>query len=79
MNVAPQPLKGLRVVEFTHMVMGPTCAMVLADMGAEVGQHHAAGRPHHHVRELDDTQAGQRQRCCGLFAALLLLLHARQL
>ena len=32
----PQPLKGLRVVEFTHMVMGPTCAMVLADMGAEV-------------------------------------------
>lgn len=36
MSVAPQPLKGLRVVEFTHMVMGPTCAMVLADMGAEV-------------------------------------------
>ena len=30
------PLKGLRVVEFTHMVMGPTCGMVLADMGAEV-------------------------------------------
>src|SRR6476620_5130088 len=36
MSTAPQPLKGLRVVEFTHMVMGPTCAMVLADMGAEV-------------------------------------------
>ena len=33
---APQPLQGLRVVEFTHMVMGPTCGMVLADMGAEV-------------------------------------------
>jgi crotonobetainyl-CoA:carnitine CoA-transferase CaiB-like acyl-CoA transferase len=31
-----QPLKGLRVVEFTHMVMGPTCGMVLADLGAEV-------------------------------------------
>jgi crotonobetainyl-CoA:carnitine CoA-transferase CaiB-like acyl-CoA transferase len=30
------PLDGLRVVEFTHMVMGPTCGMVLADMGAEV-------------------------------------------
>ena len=29
-------LKGLRVVEFTHMVMGPTCGMVLADLGAEV-------------------------------------------
>ena len=33
---APLPLKGLRVVEFTHMVMGPTCGMVLADLGAEV-------------------------------------------
>jgi len=33
---APQPLAGLRVVEFTHMVMGPTCGMVLADLGAEV-------------------------------------------
>ena len=36
MNAAPQPLFGLRVVEFTHMVMGPTCGMILADMGAEV-------------------------------------------
>jgi crotonobetainyl-CoA:carnitine CoA-transferase CaiB-like acyl-CoA transferase len=35
-NEVPQPLRGVRVVEFTHMVMGPTCAMVLADMGAEV-------------------------------------------
>jgi crotonobetainyl-CoA:carnitine CoA-transferase CaiB-like acyl-CoA transferase len=33
---AAQPLHGLRVVEFTHMVMGPTCGMVLADLGAEV-------------------------------------------
>ena len=30
------PLDGLRVVEFTHMVMGPTCGMILADLGAEV-------------------------------------------
>ena len=33
---AALPLAGLRVVEFTHMVMGPTCGLVLADMGAEV-------------------------------------------
>jgi crotonobetainyl-CoA:carnitine CoA-transferase CaiB-like acyl-CoA transferase len=32
----PLPYEGLRVVEFTHMVMGPTCGMVLADLGAEV-------------------------------------------
>ncbi len=32
----PQPLAGLRVIEFTHMVMGPTCGLVLADLGAEV-------------------------------------------
>src|SRR5439155_24001423 len=32
----PQPLAGLKVVEFSHMVMGPTCGMVLADLGAEV-------------------------------------------
>jgi len=30
------PLKGLNVVEFTHMVMGPTAGMVLADLGASV-------------------------------------------
>ena len=27
------PLSGVRVVEFTHMVMGPTCGMILADLG----------------------------------------------
>ncbi len=37
MATAPTlPLAGLRVVEFTHMVMGPTCGLVLADMGADV-------------------------------------------
>ena len=33
---ADLPYAGIRVVEFTHMVMGPTCGMVLADLGAEV-------------------------------------------
>jgi crotonobetainyl-CoA:carnitine CoA-transferase CaiB-like acyl-CoA transferase len=30
------PYAGTRVVEFTHMVMGPTCGMILGDLGAEV-------------------------------------------
>ncbi|WP_256807552.1 CaiB/BaiF CoA-transferase family protein [Bradyrhizobium sp. Bra64] len=30
------PLAGVRVVEMTHMVMGPTCGMILAQLGAEV-------------------------------------------
>ncbi len=30
------PLSGIRVVEFSHMVMGPSCGLVLGDLGAEV-------------------------------------------
>jgi crotonobetainyl-CoA:carnitine CoA-transferase CaiB-like acyl-CoA transferase len=30
------PLSNIRVIEFCHVVMGPTCGLVLADLGAEV-------------------------------------------
>src|SRR3954467_4633059 len=30
------PLAGMRVVEFVHVVRGPACGLVLADLGAEV-------------------------------------------
>lgn len=35
-DTTPLPCADLRVVEFTHMVMGPTCGLVLGDLGAEV-------------------------------------------
>jgi len=46
------PYEGIRVVEFTHMVMGPTCGMVLADLGAEVIKVEPVG----HGREGDATR-----------------------
>lgn len=33
---APLPLEGIRVVEFSHMVMGPSCGLILGDLGADV-------------------------------------------
>lgn len=33
---SPTPLAGLKVIEFTHMVMGPAVGAILASLGAEV-------------------------------------------
>src|SRR5437588_10281905 len=30
------PLKGLKVIDLSHIMAGPTCSMLLADMGADV-------------------------------------------
>ena len=35
-DAAALPLAGLRVVEFVHMVMGPSAGLILGDLGAEV-------------------------------------------
>ncbi len=36
MSASALPLAGVRVIEFTHMVMGPSIGLILADLGAEV-------------------------------------------
>ena len=36
MSMSTRPLDGIKVVEFTHMVMGPTMGVILADLGADV-------------------------------------------
>lgn len=36
MSIDEAPLAGIKVIEFTHMVMGPSIGLILADLGADV-------------------------------------------
>jgi crotonobetainyl-CoA:carnitine CoA-transferase CaiB-like acyl-CoA transferase len=55
-GTGPLPLSGLRVVEFTHMVMGPSCGMILADLGADVVKVEPLGGDN--TRRLQGSGAG---------------------
>lgn len=50
------PLAGLKVVEFTHMVMGPSIGVILGDLGAEVIKIEPEGGDH--TRNLLGSGAG---------------------
>jgi crotonobetainyl-CoA:carnitine CoA-transferase CaiB-like acyl-CoA transferase len=54
---APLLLKGVRVVEFSHMVMGPSAGLVLADLGADVIKVEPAGEGDN-TRKLAGSGAG---------------------
>ena len=55
-STLPRPLAGLRVLDATHIVAGPFCAMILADMGAE-------------VIKIERTRVGERARLNDPFVA----------
>ncbi|TCZ66886.1 CaiB/BaiF CoA transferase family protein [Roseicella aquatilis] len=53
----PQPLKGLRVLEFSHTIMGPCAGLLLADLGADVVKVEPAPEGDH-TRRLPGFAAG---------------------
>jgi len=53
----PQPLKGLKVLEFSHTIMGPCAGLVLADLGADVVKVEPAPTGDH-TRRLPGFAAG---------------------
>ncbi len=53
----PQPLRGLKVLEFSHTIMGPSAGVVLADLGAEVVKVEPAPAGDH-TRKLPGFAAG---------------------
>jgi crotonobetainyl-CoA:carnitine CoA-transferase CaiB-like acyl-CoA transferase len=55
-SAADLPLTGLKVLEFSHMVMGPSIGLILADLGAEVTRVEPIGGDS--TRRLEGSGAG---------------------
>ncbi len=63
---AAQPLAGVRVVELAHVMAGPVCGRMLADMGADVVKVEPPGPG-------DPTRAFAPPRMAGLAAAFVMM------
>ena len=57
MNSAPRPLTGLKVLEFSHTIMGPCAGLLFADLGADVIKVEPAPNGDH-TRRLPGFAAG---------------------
>src|SRR5271166_3596185 len=55
--MSARPLAGLKVLEFTHTVMGPTAGLIFAELGADVVKVEPAPRGDH-TRGLGGFGAG---------------------
>src|SRR5258707_2610068 len=55
--MSARPLAGLKVLEFTHTVMGPTAGLLLAELGADVVKIEPAPNGDH-TRRLGGFGAG---------------------
>src|SRR3954471_8362048 len=60
---AGPPLAGVRVLTFTHVLAGPFCARLLADMGADVVMVETSGRlDRTRATRADSVYQGRRDR-----------------
>jgi len=62
---APRPLAGVRVLDLTRVLAGPTCARTLAEHGADVLHISSPSLPTIELFEMD-TGHGKRQACLDL-------------
>ncbi len=58
-QISRGPLAGLRVIEITHIMAGPTCGLMLADMGADVIKVERLPRGDDTRRTIPPTIAGE--------------------